>query len=268
MGYVSANQISAGAPNQAPNEAPNQGLNGVSARRLRIEAVTSLADTESAMNVFASAWGRDALSGSDTYFAAASHGSYLGLGWLDGEPVTAAFGFLSVDPITGGPALHSHMAATNPQFLDQGFGYEVKTHQRLWARAHGLAAITWTYDPLQRRNAWFNLARLGAEVIDFQPNLYGALNDAINGTVETDRFEVRWDVNVEGGAPVVPGKGDVLVEIPSSIDELRAHDAAAAAEVQRKFRDSFSGVSDGSLCVRGITSDRCYVLSPVIGQTS
>jgi predicted GNAT superfamily acetyltransferase len=237
-------------------------------KELRFEAVTSLAGTESAMKVFSRAWGADALSGKDTYFAAASHGCYLGVGWLQDQPVTAAFGFLSVDKLTDGPALHSHMAATDPAYLDNGFGFAMKTHQRLWAKEHGLVAITWTYDPLQRRNAWFNLARLGASVVGFHENLYGALNDEINGSVETDRFEVRLDVNVEQGAPVYGEANDVLIPVPESIDRLRAEDLTLATKLQIAMRKAMRPVSVGSHFVRGISGDRCYVLSPVVGRTS
>jgi predicted GNAT superfamily acetyltransferase len=240
---------------------------------LKMEAVTSLAGTEAALQVFADAWGSDALSGSDTYFAAATHGSYLGVGWINDEPVTAAFGFLSVDPVTGGPALHSHMAATKRSHVNQGLAYGMKTHQRLWAIDHGLVAITWTYDPLQRRNAWFNLARLGASVIGFKRNYYGALKDTINASVETDRCEVRWDVRTESGEVVVPGDHDLVVSIPESIDDLRADKLTEAIAEQSRMRDALDQVADGSMVVRGISPDRCYVLSPsgpggVVGKTS
>ena len=54
--------------------------------------------------------------------------------------------------------------------------------------------IAWTYDPLIRRNAYFNLAKLGARPVEYLPNFYGAMDDAINGGTETDRMLVRWEL--------------------------------------------------------------------------
>jgi predicted GNAT superfamily acetyltransferase len=228
----------------------------------RIETVTTLAGTLDAIAVFRSAWGNRSTIDVDTYFAAAAHGAYLGVGYVNDEPVTASFGFLSVDPVTGGPGLHSHMAATRRDMVSRGAGFAIKTHQRLWAQERGIAAITWTFDPLQRRNAWFNLARLGATVIGFHENLYGALGDAINGEAESDRFEVRLEVTVESGAPVVPRDGDIVIAIPESIDELRLSDTEAARSVQASLRNAMHALRDGSVCVRGISNERSYVLGP------
>jgi predicted GNAT superfamily acetyltransferase len=230
---------------------------------LEIEAVTTLAKTRLAMEVFKDAWGAVAVNDIDTYFAAASHGSYLGLGCVDGDPVVASFGLLSTDSLTGGPGLHSHMTAVKRAHADNGFGLAIKAHQRNWSRAHGIVAITWTFDPLQRRNAWFNLVRLGASVIGFHPNLYGCLGDDINGELETDRLEVRLDVRLEGGSPIAADASDSLVAIPDSIDELRSTDPRRAMRVQADVRTVMSGISQGTVRVRGMTVDRRYVISPV-----
>jgi predicted GNAT superfamily acetyltransferase len=232
-------------------------------RNVRFEAVTSLSGTHQALTVFQDAWGAAAAADFDTYFAVASHGGYLGLGWLDDEPVVAAFGFLSKDPNTGGRGLHSHMTATKRAHANSGLGFKMKQHQRQWARSNGIAAITWTYDPLQRRNARFNLVSLGATVVGFHRNLYGSLADSINEGVETDRFEVRLDVTTESGRVVNPVGDDLVVVLPESIDSLRASDPARARSIQLDLRNELAGLVDGTLCVRGMTADHAYVISRV-----
>ena len=62
-------------------------------------------------------------------------------------------------------------------------------------RRQGLDHITWTYDPLQSRNAHFNIAKLGAVCNTYLPNYYGELRDALNIGVPSDRFQVDWWVN-------------------------------------------------------------------------
>ena len=65
---------------------------------------------------------------------------------------------------TGALALHSHVTGLIPEARGSGLGRRIKLHQRDWAIANDLARIVWTFDPLVRRNAWFNIAVLGAEV--------------------------------------------------------------------------------------------------------
>jgi hypothetical protein len=228
---------------------------------VRWESVTTLAGTRLAIEVFEDAWGPGTVNDVDTYFAAASHGAYLGVGLIADEPVVASFGLLSVDPLTGGAGLHSHMTATKRTHTDAGLGFSMKSHQRAWAQDRGIVAITWTFDPLQRRNARFNLVRLGAVVIGFQPNLYGSLNDSINVGVETDRFEVRLDVGTSNGATVVPLDDDVVICLPESIDAIRRSDPEQARLIQSEVRKQLLPVSAGTLCVRGMTADHSYVLS-------
>jgi predicted GNAT superfamily acetyltransferase len=109
----------------------------------------------------------------------------------DAEPafVGAALGFLGW---TGGIHLHSHMTAVAPGLRGGGVGFALKLYQRAVCLEHGIGEMRWTFDPLIRRNAHFNLVKLGAEVTDFHPDFYGRLDDAISGGDHSDRFEVLW----------------------------------------------------------------------------
>jgi predicted GNAT superfamily acetyltransferase len=107
------------------------------------------------------------------------------------EMLGAAAGFLAAHP---GPALHSHLAAVVPAARGLGVGYALKIHQRAWAAEHALTAVTWTFDPLVRRNAWFNISKLGAAVEEYLIDFYGPMDDGINDGDASDRLLAVWPV--------------------------------------------------------------------------
>ncbi len=239
-----------GAPD-APTETP-----------VTYSMVTTLQETNVALEVCRDVWGADAVRDADLYFVAATHGGYLGMAWLCGEPVGAAFGLLS----NGGRGLHSHMTAVVAAHAGAGIGYGLKQHQRAWAASQGIETITWTYDPLVRRNAWFNLVRLGAHATGYEVNYYGALGDAINGNDESDRLMMSWPVDSEGGSVVEPLPNDVLVAIPDDIESIRsAENANGSANGEssrwrlRMRADLYPPLSDGWQLV-GLSADYHYVL--------
>lgn len=229
---------------------------------LALELAADLATTVEAIGVCQRVWGTNSTRDIDTYFAAATHGSYLSLARLNGVAVGASFAFLS----NGGRSIHSHMTAVVPEFADRSIGRTLKLHQRAWALDRGMESITWTYDPLVQRNAWFNLAVLGTRVTSFHENYYGSLGDERNGSDESDRFEVTWDLSKPApGEPrtVVEVGGDRVIPIPSSIETLRFKEPAAAQDYRIAMRTSLRGVADGSVEVVGLNENRSYVLRPL-----
>ena len=163
----------------------------------------------------------------------------------------------------GKPLWYSHMTGVLAEHRDAGLGYRLKSAQRDAARAAGIDHIVWTYDPLQSGNARFNLGRLGAVASRYHADYYGAMIDAINRGLPSDRFEVdwflesprvvarlasasrpplgeavAWAVTATGPSlPSLPGPpnleiedAQMLVEIPADLNDLKtAHPAAAAA---------------------------------------
>ncbi len=89
-----------------------------------------------------------------------------------------------------GAAQPCHRPSSRP-LRHGGIGRIIKLHQRTWAIARELEWITWTFDPLVRRNAWFNIALLGAETDAYLPSFYGTMTDAINAGDESDRLPGR-----------------------------------------------------------------------------
>ena len=90
------------------------------------------------------------------------------------------------------PFLHSHMLAVLPSYRGRGVGADLKWTQRDRALDQGLDLVNWTFDPLQARNADFNLNRLGAVVEKYIVDFYGASDSPLHGGLPTDRFEAAW----------------------------------------------------------------------------
>jgi predicted GNAT superfamily acetyltransferase len=90
--------------------------------------------------------------------------------------------------------LWSHMAGVLNEYRGQGVGFALKARQRKWALRHGYDTIAWTFDPLQRVNANFNLRRLGAKGVLYHPDFYGEMKDELNRGMPSDRLEVEWDL--------------------------------------------------------------------------
>jgi len=92
----------------------------------------------------------------------------------------------------GKPKHCSHLMAIAPAHQSSGIGYQLKLAQREVALARGFDLVTWTYDPLQSRNAYLNIHKLGGVSTSYLPNLYGSLMDGLNAGLPTDRLQVEW----------------------------------------------------------------------------
>jgi predicted GNAT superfamily acetyltransferase len=168
----------------------------------------------------------------------------------DGVAVGACVGFLGW---TDGIHLHSHMAAVLPGIQAGGVGYALKLWQRATCLEHGVEEIRWTYDPLVRRNAYFNLAKLGARVIDYRPDFYGEMDDIINAGDHSDRFEVSWRLTSPGvlhalaGRPPAPRPDARFVAVPEDFEGLRRTDPGAARLLREQVRDTIASHWDEGL---------------------
>ncbi len=88
--------------------------------------------------------------------------------------------------------LHSHMLAVDPQYRDLGLGRAMKWKQREDALARGFELMEWTFDPLEIKNAYLNLQRLGAIARRYLPNYYGPSRSALQAGLPTDRLVAEW----------------------------------------------------------------------------
>ncbi|KAB8194894.1 GNAT family N-acetyltransferase [Nonomuraea phyllanthi] len=212
---------------------------------------------------------------------AISHaGGYVAGAFDGGRLVGGSVGFLAA-----GGALHSHVTGT---VAGRGIGCELKLHQRRWALERGLERITWTYDPLVRRNAHFNLAKLGARPREYLPCFYGVMDDAINQGDESDRLLAEWSLAAphvealarrephvtpvpdgavvaladEGGRPVAgPADADaVLVAVPADVEGLRKADPGAAKAWRHAVRDVLGGLMAEGRPVTGFCGKSYYLV--------
>ena len=171
--------------------------------------------------------------------------------------VACSFGMLAQH--RGDWCLHSHITGVSPTLQNSGLGTAMKNHQKQWAIDAGLAAITWTFDPLVRRNAWFNIERLGANAVEFHINFYGPLNDEINGDDETDRLLARWDIDSPRARTT--DSDAIFIETPEDIVQLRRTDPDAARAWRLKIRHELSKAFTTHE-VTGFTSEGSYTLTP------
>ncbi len=89
----------------------------------------------------------------------------------------------------------SHMLAVEPGFRDAGIGVRLKWLQRKHALGLGVKLIRWSFDPLEGRNAWLNLRKLGCLAAEYIPNLYGRMASKLEGGLETDRLIASWSLD-------------------------------------------------------------------------
>jgi predicted GNAT superfamily acetyltransferase len=198
-------------------------------------------------------------------------GSIL-IGAFDGNALVGfAFGFPSIE--RGHLGIHSHMLAVLPQYRDFDLGYKLKLAQRDRALAKGIDIMSWTFDPLQSRNAHFNFAKLGVLSDLYKVDFYGRTSSSVLHQNGTDRLWLTWAMassRVEqrvkadqkprqlprDAVPVVaselggrPAHGDLStavaskkasITIPNDIIGLESRDAAVAWEWRLATRWAFT----------------------------
>jgi len=188
-------------------------------------------------------------------------GSYLSGAYIENKIVGAAFAFPAT---TGGLHLHSHMTAVLDEYRDQGVGYALKMDQWRWAKKNNYPEISWTFDPLVRRNAKLNIVKLGVDVSAYHPNFYGDMPDALNAGDESDRLMVSW--KVIGENPVqrelvsTPKPNDILVQIPADIVAIRSSDREENLRWRRKVREQFLQAFEKGGQVVGFSTNSEYVV--------
>jgi predicted GNAT superfamily acetyltransferase len=116
------------------------------------------------------------------------------------ELIGVVFGFIGTGEHRFGPEAPaavklkhcSHQMGVRPEWQSKGVGYALKLAQREAVLNQGLRLITWTYDPLESRNARLNLSKLGAVCTTYLRDVYGELRDELNQGLASDRFQVDW----------------------------------------------------------------------------
>ncbi|MFD7894539.1 GNAT family N-acetyltransferase [Streptomyces sp. NPDC059743] len=196
------------------------------ASKVEIRDLAEVSELAAVAALFATIWQPGAGSQpvtAELLRAMAASGNYVAGAYEDGELLGACIGFF------GSPAkasLHSHIAGVSSRGLGRGIGFALKLHQRAWTVCQDVSLITWTFDPLVRRNAHFNLAKLGARPARYLPDFYGPMRDGINGSGDTDRLMVHWELTSPAVSAASLGR-----PVPADATALRERGAALALSV-------------------------------------
>lgn len=263
---------------------------------IQYRELTQPAEIERAVDLEAQVWQMDdrQVIPASMMIALQHTGGHLG-GAFDGERLIG-FSVAFVARQGRETFLWSHMAAVHPDYQTRKIGFGLKQEQRRWALSNGFARIGWTFDPLLRLNANFNLRRLGATANAFHVDLYGEMQDGLNRGLPSDRLEVSWElasarvnehanpeqealpvmmdirntgfllVKDDNDYPHVQGKPDAMwhfVEIPTHIDGIKQRDPALALAWRIAMREVFvDAFAQGYSAIDFVnTASRCwYVL--------
>ncbi|WP_439031881.1 GNAT family N-acetyltransferase [Gordonia terrae] len=244
---------------------------GPSVSGVEIRELSSPDELEDLMRVFDDVWRPDPTSrpvGTDMLRALTHTGNYVAGAFIGDDLAGGSVAFLAA-PI--GEALHSHITGVTRRGRGHQVGFAMKMHQRRWALERGLSTITWTFDPLVARNAYFNMAKLGATPLHYHEDFYGDLGDELGGGADSDRVLMAWNLLSENdsaethgsvdeelarGAVRVIDAGDpsrpvahheritpeagAVVEVPRDVEAMRVNAPLDAARWRIAVRDALS----------------------------
>jgi len=164
---------------------------------------------------------------------------------------------------TGHTYLHSHMLAVRKEYRNGGLGRRLKLMQREDALSRGIELIEWTFDPLEIKNAYLNIEKLGAIVRRYNINQYGITSSPLQGGLPSDRLIAEWWLKSKrvgslletGSKPAI--KPETTIAVPAQIYDWKAspETRAKAEEVQRRNRDQFLKLFGDGLAVIGYERD-------------
>jgi predicted GNAT superfamily acetyltransferase len=154
--------------------------------------IEDLADINEVVLLQSNIWSKDSVTPLPQLVASIHHGGILIGAFSENSLIGFCYGFAGFK--NGEVYLLSHMAAVRPEYQNLGVGYQLKIKQREWAVAYGYQKIVWTFDPLEVRNGYFNLCKLGAYSRTYIPAYYGEMQDKLNKGLPTDRLLIEWDV--------------------------------------------------------------------------
>jgi predicted GNAT superfamily acetyltransferase len=157
----------------------------------------------------------------------------------------------------GSTYLHSHMLGVLEVYRNTGLGRQLKLKQRENALARGIELIEWTFDPMEIKNAYFNIERLGVVVRRFVHNQYGTTSSHLHGGLPTDRLIAEWWIRtpraeaMSSGRPFQRNLTEARVSVPAGIGQLRVENPVQAKEIQASIAEQFDRHFQAGLTVIG-----------------
>jgi predicted GNAT superfamily acetyltransferase len=162
--------------------------------------------------------------------------------------------------------LHSHMLAVREGYRNRGLGARLKLEQRIEALSRGIRLMEWTFDPLEIKNAYLNIHRLGAVARRYLVDFYGVSSSRLQGGLPTDRLVAEWRLDsprveaiLDSSVPAF-GAGEEIedrIQVPAAIYEWKSSEASRerALAVQLENRTKFQAVFSRGLAVVGFARD-------------
>lgn len=283
---------------EAVTAAATLAADGADKAAVQVRALDGIAEMRLAGALFSRVWEftdeSDRKVPLDLLQALSHAGGYVAGAWCGNDLVGASLGFARL----GGPnaSLHSHITGVVPGSAGAGVGRALKLHQRHWALERGISEIMWTFDPLVRRNGYFNVSKLGARIVSYYEDFYGPMADGLNHRGESDRCLAKWDLLDErvvaalGGTPPKPAAEHegvvvlldsqqtltafdrnavsprVLVWVPEDIVAIRRVDPVGAIRWRKAVRYTLGAAIREGWTVDLVRSDGWYELEPPTGE--
>jgi predicted GNAT superfamily acetyltransferase len=161
------------------------------------------------------------------------------------------------------PFLHSHMLAVAEGYRNDGIGRQLKLFQRVEGIGRGIGLMEWTFDPLEIKNSFLNIHKLGTIVRSYTSNFYGVSSSRLQGGLPTDRLHAEWYLRssrVEAalaGAPIHHFDIEETIMIPHQVAEWKSSESGIdlARAVQTENRQRFQAAFQRGLAVVGFHRD-------------
>jgi predicted GNAT superfamily acetyltransferase len=204
------------------------------------------------------------------FFVVASRVGGEVLGAYDGERMIGfCLGIPGIKP-NNKPYIHSHMMGVLSEYRNAGVGRRLKFRQREDALARGIPLIEWTFDPLELKNAFFNIERLGVIVRRYAVNQYGITGSPLHGGLPTDRCYAEWWIDSRRVRSVLVGERPEFqvaerIAFPADIARIRSENNYLARRIQEENAARFQDAFARGLAVTGFSSDAAegiYLLEP------
>ena len=205
-----------------------------------------------------------------TMFVVASLTGGQVLGAFDGEKLVG-FTMAVVGVRHGSAYLHSHQTGVDASYRDRGIGRMLKLFQRDEALARGIRLVEWTFDPLELKNAHFNLNRLGAICRRYIPDLYGVTTSPLHRGIPTDRLVAEWWLDsprvvaaIQDLAPAVTN-APATIEVPTELEQRTEEDSQRVRSVQTRMREEFRKLfarEHAAIAVKAGEKSTAYLLAP------
>jgi predicted GNAT superfamily acetyltransferase len=239
---------------------------------LEIRLCHALAEYEDCLRLEQITWGTGILVPTAIFVVAHESGGQI-IGAFDGKEMVG-FTMALAAIHEGHPSLHSHMTAVLEPYRDKGVGRALKLFQRQEALSRDIRLVEWTFDPLELKNARFNLMRLGAIIRRMIPNCYGITDSPLHKGMPTDRLVAEWWLDSARVNRIVSAKTSsesnaypnaTRISIPNEISDLRTSNKAAAEIIQSRIREQFESNFANKMAVTAIESCATttdYILQP------